>query len=234
MKTIISKIPIDYPRNKFVVTIFAAFIALLSFLPAQAQTAACKTEEGNRVFAAETLLTDRGYWVTTPDCIKDSSTTHAVIAFQKVERLKRTGILNEELIARLRNASRPLPRHTGSSHIEVDVSRQVLFLVNDEGVVTRILPVSTGNEKPYFEDGKMQIAHTPRGSFKIERQIVGVRKAPLGNLYNPNYFYRGVAIHGSNSIPVFPASHGCVRIPRFADKEFSRMVWIGMPVYVFD
>lgn len=214
--------------------LFFALVALLFFMPGKARAAECKTEEGKRIYTVETLLTDLGYWVTTPNCTKDSSTTHAVIAFQKVERLKRTGVLDEELIARLRTASRPLPRYTGAAHVEVDITRQVLFLVNDEGVVIRILPVSTGNEKAYVEEGKRQIAHTPRGAFKIERQIFGVRQAPLGNLYNPNYFYRGVAIHGSNSIPVFPASHGCVRIPRFADKEFSRMVSVGMPVYVFD
>jgi lipoprotein-anchoring transpeptidase ErfK/SrfK len=96
------------------------------------------------------------------------------------------------------------------------------------------LPVSSGNEQKYFDEGKWQIAHTPRGTFKIERKIKGLRRASLGNLYNPNYFVNGVAIHGSASIPVFPASHGCVRIPRFADKAFSEMVWIGMSVYVYD
>lgn len=156
------------------------------------------------------------------------------MAFQKVEGVKRTGILTDELIDLMVKASRPPARYPGGGHIEVDINRQVLFVVNDDGIVARILPVSTGNEKPYVDDGKTQIAHTPRGHFSIYRKISGVRRTPLGNLYNPNYFFRGVAIHGSNSIPSYPASHGCVRIPRFADPEFAKMVWVGMSVYVFD
>ena len=32
-------------------------------------------------------------------------------------------------------------------------------------------------------------------------------------LYHPMYFLRGFAIHGYPSVPAWPASHGCVRIP---------------------
>ncbi|HUH07664.1 MAG TPA: L,D-transpeptidase family protein, partial [Egibacteraceae bacterium] len=46
------------------------------------------------------------------------------------------------------------------------------------------------------------------------RHIRGVREADLGTLYDPMYFYRGWAIHGSNSVPAYPASHGCVRVTR--------------------
>jgi lipoprotein-anchoring transpeptidase ErfK/SrfK len=34
----------------------------------------------------------------------------------------------------------------------------------------------------------------------------------LGQIYRPKYFVGGVAIHGSNSVPDYPASHGCVRV----------------------
>ena len=191
-------------------------------------------QSSKQILEAEKLLAEKGYWVLKVDGAADASTKHALIAFQKVERRKRTGILNEAELKALRLASPPKPKFTGENHLEVDITRQVLFLVNDNGIVTHILPVSTGNNEKYKQDGKWQVAHTPRGEFKIERQIHGTRKAPLGNLYNPNYFYKGVAIHGSNSIPIFPASHGCVRIPRFADKLFVDMVWVGMKVYVFD
>jgi lipoprotein-anchoring transpeptidase ErfK/SrfK len=132
-------------------------------------------------------------------------------------------------------ASRPEPRfHTGRGHIEIDITRQVLFLTDDQDTVVRILPVSTGNEERYFDQGKWQIAHTPRGAFRIERKINGVRHASLGDLYYPNYFYGGVAIHGSLSVPPTPVSHGCVRIPRYADKAFSGLVPVGMEVFVYD
>lgn len=220
-------------RSTTALVFLIVFLTTFSKIYGQA-SGSCKTPQGAQILEAEKILTNLGYWITKIDCVKDSSTNHAVIAFQKIEKLKRTGILTNDLLNIMRNAARPAAKYAGTSHIEVDLTRQVLFLVNDSGIIGRILPVSSGNEKKYFDEGKWQIAHTPRGNFKIERKIEGVRRAPLGNLYNPNYFYQGVAIHGSNSIPVYPASHGCVRIPRFADEEFSRLVWIGMNVFVYE
>ncbi|HEX8184080.1 MAG TPA: L,D-transpeptidase family protein, partial [Blastocatellia bacterium] len=55
-----------------------------------------------------------------------------------------------------------------------------------------------------------------------------------GNIYYPNYFLSGVAIHGSASVPTRPASHGCIRIPLFAAKEFSEITSTGTVVIVHD
>jgi len=215
----------------FVLLALTAVFSIAAF----AQTAAqCRTPQGEKTFAAETRLSELGYWIVRVDCAADDSTRQALIAFQKAAGLKRTGVLTDALMNSLRTAVRPTARYSGAAHVEIDIKRQLLFLVEEAGRVKRILSVSTGNEKRYFDEGKWQTAHTPRGEFVIERKIAGVRRAPLGNLYNPNYFYGGVAIHGSNSVPTYPASHGCVRIPRFADAELSRMVWVGMKVYVYD
>ncbi len=215
----------------FAKNIFLRFTVLFVFITG---TFAQTVKNSDLIYETERLLAERGYWITKVDKIKDASTYHAVAAFQKVEGRKRTGVLNSKELEAIRASSRPEAAFTGAAHIEVDISRQVLFLVDERGVVTHILPVSTGSGKAYYENGKKQIAHTPRGVFKITRQIKGIRRAPLGTLYDPNYFSGGVAIHGSNSIPFSPASHGCVRIPRFASKEFSDLVSVGMPVYVYD
>ena len=189
----------------------------------------------NSLLEAEQLLSKLGYWITKVDGKADSSTRHAVTAFQKVEGRKRTGIMSKADIEALRYASRPAAKfQTGAAHVEIDISRQVLFLTDGDGVVQRILPVSTGNEKNYFDKGEWQIAHTPRGRFRIAWKINGVRKSTLGNLYYPSYFVGGVAIHGSNSIPTTPASHGCVRIPRFAERAVFKLTPVGMEVIVYD
>lgn len=186
------------------------------------------------VLGVEERLSDLGYWIVKVDGLSDNSTRQAILAFQKVEGLRRTGQITIELLAALKDASRPRGRYsTDGRHIEIDISRQVLFII-DGSDVYRVLPISSGNERPYVEKGKRRIAHTPRGAFRIERQIKGIRRAPLGTLYFPNYFTDGVAIHGSDSVPATPASHGCVRIPRFAEREFSSMVHIGTAVYVYD
>jgi lipoprotein-anchoring transpeptidase ErfK/SrfK len=100
--------------------------------------------------------------------------------------------------------------------------------------VTKILSVSTGSGARYFDEGKWAVARTPRGRFAVERKVGGWRKGRLGLMYYPNYFHEGFAIHGSLSVPAYPASHGCVRIPVFAAREFSEMVPIGTPVIVHD
>ena len=191
-------------------------------------------DKKSQIHEAETLLSNLGYWITKVDGLADSSTKHAIIAFQKVEGRKRTGVLTEDELQAMRLASRPTPKCTGMAYIEVDIARQVLFLVDNNGIVTHILPVSTGSGKTYLDRGKRQIAETPRGNFQITRQINGIRHAPLGALYYPNYFDGGVAIHGSNSVPVYPASHGCVRIPNFAAKEFLNHAKVEMPLMIYD
>jgi lipoprotein-anchoring transpeptidase ErfK/SrfK len=135
----------------------------------------------------------------------------------------------------LRIAERPTARYpNAAAHIEIDVTRQVLFYVNETGTVTRILPISSGNGKRFFDEGQWKVAHTPRGLFNFGRKINCVRHSSLGALYYPSYFLGGLAIHGSNSIPTYPASHGCVRVPRFADKALFRMIKMDMEIYLYD
>ena len=223
-------------KSSIIILVLAIVIYFGLSLSLQANVVPASTTRSSAdLLEVEALLSDLGYWITNVDGVSDASTRHAITAFQKVEGRKRTGKLSAADMEALRFASPPQPRfQTGEAHVEIDIGRQVLFLTDDSGTVVRILPVSTGNEKRYFDQGKWQVAHTPRGHFQIRRKINGVRKASLGNLYFPNYFYGGVAIHGSNSVPPYPASHGCVRIPRFADRAFSGMVHVGMEVIVYD
>ena len=196
--------------------------------PSAAEMKAAKVQE------AEQLMSNLGYWITKVDGKTDDSTRQGIIAFQKVEGLKRTGVLDDKVLLALRLANRPVAKHKGAAHVEIDITKQVILLVDDAGEVSNVLSTSTGNGERYFSEGKWQTAYTPRGTFKITRQIKGIRKAALGTIYYPSYFNGGIAIHGSNSIPVKAASHGCARIPRFADKQFVSMVKVGMPVYVYD
>lgn len=185
------------------------------------------------VFEAEQRLAGLGYWTGPIDGKFDAGSQHALIAFQKVEGRKRSGKLTIAELEALRTAARPSAKYTGSAHVEIDLERQVLFLVNDEGVVTHVVPVCTGNEKSYVDHGEAHRAHTPRGRFKVLRKINGVRISSLGFLYYPNYIHAGIAIHGSWAMRVYPDSHGCIRIPMFVAKELSRLVPVGTEVIVF-
>ena len=183
---------------------------------------------------AEQRLAELGYWTGPVDGQLDPAFHHALIAFQKVERRTRSGRLTHEELDSLRNARRPFPKNVGFPHVEIDLTRQVLFLVQADGLITHVLPVSSGNEKPYMDHGQRHVAHTPRGSFKVLRQVRGWRLSTLGLLYYPNYIHQGTAIHGSPSVPVSPASHGCIRIPMFAAKELSSLMPVGTEVIVYE
>lgn len=183
----------------------------------------------------ETLLSKLGYWILKVDGRPDASTRHAITAFQKVEGRKRTGTMSAADLKALRIAQRPEPRYPmAPAHIEIDLTRQVLFYVNEAATVTRILPISSGNGKRFFDQGQWKVANTPRGLFNVGLKINGVRHSSLGALYYPSYFLGGIAIHGSNSIPTYPDSHGCVRVPRFADKALFRMIKMDMEIYLYD
>jgi lipoprotein-anchoring transpeptidase ErfK/SrfK len=53
-------------------------------------------------------------------------------------------------------------------------------------------------------------------------------------IYYPNYFDEGWAIHGSASVPNYPASHGCIRIPNATAKELSDITPVGTVVLIYD
>lgn len=182
---------------------------------------------------ARQRLVELGYWLKEDASAGDASFRHALIAFQKVEGRPRTGKLTQEELTALRAAKSPEPRESGYVHIEVDLCRQVLFLVEASDKPLRVLPVSTGSGKCFTEGGRTRQAITPTGRFKVQWKLKGWRKSPLGLLYYPNYFYGGVAIHGNPSVPAEPASHGCVRIPMFAAEEFSHLTPVGTAVLVY-
>jgi hypothetical protein len=187
----------------------------------------------SRIVEAQQRLAELGYWISGTSGKWSEASRQGLVAFQKVEGRPRTGKLTVAELQALRGASRPLPREKGFAHIEVDLQRQVLFVVDADGTVSKTLPVSSGNGKMFEIEGDTLPAVTPPGRFRVYAKLPGWRKSPLGLLYYPNYILGGIAIHGNPAVPVQPASHGCIRIPMFASKEFSDMTPIGTQVIVY-
>ena len=204
-------------------------------LPAAADGKLEAGERGDEVGALQQRLTDLGYWLGTADGTYGQLTRQAVMAFQKAQGLSRDGIAGAATLAALDAASRPAPRLPSGSHLEIDLARQLLLVV--EGGQTRyVLNTSTGNGEAYANPGGgTAVATTPAGTFSIYRQIDGLREAPLGTLYRPKYFTGGIAIHGSGSIPAHPASHGCARLTNSAMDLLwsSGLANVGTPVHVY-
>ena len=154
----------------------------------------------------------------------DARMLDAVYAFEKVQSLPRTGVVDARFWRALANAHTPSPRYgQPADHLEVNKGRQVLYVVRGTRVAL-IVPVSTAGLPGKF---------TPVGRFSIYRKVVGFDPSPLGTLYDPMYFTGGYAIHGNPSVPPYPASHGCVRVPMWVAARLYATNPYGETVYVY-
>ena len=186
------------------------------------------------VAAVQRTLTGLGYYLGAADGKAGPALRSAVMAFQKVNGLGADGAVGPATLKAIAAPKAPvLKASSPANRVEVDLTKQVLYVVKG-GAIQRILPVSSGNGASYKQkNGSTARALTPSGWYKIERRIVGERVADLGTLYDPQYFYRGWAIHGSNSVPAGPASHGCVRVTRADAKWLLGAIGNGMSVYLY-
>ena len=170
---------------------------------------------------AQRVLIAMNYYGGSADGNATDSFRTALVAFQKVEGIAADGSLGPNTSDRLRSPRTPSLQGGEGNRIEIDLSRQVIHVVKG-GQRIRTMPTSSGNGETYEQkSGGTATALTPVGDFRIQRRIEGVREADLGILYDPLYFYSGWAIHGSNSVPSYPASHGCTRVSR------TDIIWLA-------
>lgn len=159
-------------------------------------------------------------------------TRHAVYAFQKHHGLPTTGRFTA-LMWDLLDVRPDLPERKEADRIEIDLSKQVLYVVEDQEVVL-VVPISSGNGRSYVtESGGTARATTPEGRFRFQRRIRGMREAFLGKMWNPYYFSGGFAVHGSYSVPNYPASHGCIRVTMWDMNLLISYFEIGQRVYIY-
>jgi hypothetical protein len=150
-------------------------------------------------------------------------TSEAILAFQKWERLPRTGVLDAKTKARLPTASQPTPViHSGTRRIEVLLDRQMALLI-ENGAVKSAIAVSTG--KPSTP--------TPPGHYRVYAKIPRWWSTPFREwLPWAVPFVGGIAFHQYLSVPAYAASHGCVRqVPAVARMTYE-FAEVGMPVNV--
>lgn len=188
---------------------------------------------GGDVASLERRLAAQKADVGRIDGVFDYDLKHAVFAFQKSQGLPRTGVYDRATSNRLAApAPVTLRRPSAGRAVEIDLRKQVLYL-SQGGVLQRMVDISSGSNELYESEGVTYRATTPLGSFRVTRKIDGVRVSRLGELYRPAYFYSGWAIHGSKSVPTYPASHGCIRVTNPAQDRLFALLTIGTPVTVY-
>ena len=174
---------------------------------------------GPSVYALELRLHELHFALGTVDGYYGIDTSDAVVAFQKLHGLARTGSVDARFWRELQVARVPAARHGGRGlHVEVSKGRQVLFLVRD-GHVVLVVPVSTG-----------ATGNTPVGLWHVYSKVPGYNAEQM---YFSSFFVGGFAIHGYHSVPYYPASHGCVRIPIWVAPRVYSLLGYGTAVYVY-
>ncbi|MEU4324907.1 MULTISPECIES: L,D-transpeptidase family protein [Nonomuraea] len=199
-----------------------AALAVLCAGPALAELKA--GDSGAGVRQMQDRLHELGYFVGARGGTYGPLTVQAVYALQKAAGIERTGVFDRRTRQAARKGVLPRPRTLPGRQVQVDLRRQLLMVTRD-GQVQLVVNASTGSSA----------TPTPAGAFRVTRQIDGIRRAELGSLYRPKYFVGGIAVHGSASIPPYPASHGCVRVSNAAMDHLwrDRRMPVGGTVMVF-
>lgn len=181
-------------------------------------------DRGSDARSLNARLASLGYLPAGPASARfDARTFHAVMAAQKWHGLQRDGIAGPRTQSALRRAQRPRAGAAADARrIDVIYSRQVALLISG-GRVQRTVSVSTG------ADGY----RTPPGNYRIFRKELRSWSHPY-EVWLPyaSYFNGGVAFHEWASVPPYPASHGCVRIPSPFAEEVYRFATRGTRVRV--
>jgi hypothetical protein len=145
----------------------------------------------------------------------------ATLAFRKVNNMARNYSYKPSIFRRLLMGQGAFkPRYHSGHHVEVDISRQVMALVNGDHVVATF-HVSTG--KPSTP--------TVRGTYHFYRKDPGYNSE---GMYYSVYFIRGYATHGYNPVPMHEAaSHGCVRNPIPFSHYIYNWIHLGDAIHVY-
>ena len=155
----------------------------------------------------------------------DSLTANAVNAFRKTNGLGRDGYAIGSVYAMVMRGDgayklRYPTSGTHGKHVEFDWSRQVLVLA-DRGRPYRVYHTSSGSP----------VTPTVFGSYRFYRQDYGTNAK---GMVHSSYFIGGYAIHGYPSVPNYPASHGCLRVPIPSALSIFNWIDIGDPIQTYE
>ena len=176
-------------------------------------------EPGEQTLLFNRLLRENGYHMGSVTDTVDESTALAVLAARKVMGLPWTEDYDPELFkALLRGGARFEPEHTEDGrHVEVDLSRQVMALVED-GTATDVFHISSG------------AGGNPTGEYSFYLKGPGYNAK---GMYYSVYYDGNYATHGYSSVPTYPASHGCIRNPIPYAVFIYNWIDLGDSIYVY-
>jgi len=178
-------------------------------------------ERGVKVLLLQRALLSQGY-ATPVTGYYDDGTARAVLAFRKANELGRDGYAISEVYGKLlrEQGAFKLRYPKAGKHVEFDWSRQVLVLAKG-GKPYRTYHTSSGTPA----------TPTVFGTYHFYLKTPGTNAK---GMVDSSYFIRGYAIHGYASVPAYPASHGCLRVPIPNALQIYNWVDIGDPIFLYE
>jgi L,D-transpeptidase catalytic domain len=161
-----------------------------------------------------------GYIANSGRCF-GGKTGRGVLAYRKVNEMTRSTRAGKGLVKRVfagRGGYHVIHPDAGE-HLEAPLSKQVLVFTKGDKPFA-IYPVSSG--KPSTP--------TVTGHFTFIRTEPGYNSH---GMYYSFYFYGGYAVHGYESVPDYPASHGCIRTFISDQPEIYERIHYGESIFVF-
>jgi L,D-transpeptidase catalytic domain/Putative peptidoglycan binding domain len=178
-------------------------------------------ERGVKVLLLQRALLEQGF-ATPVTGYYDDATARGVLAFRKTNGMGWDGYATTEVYAKLlrHQGAYQLRYPKAGKHVEFDWSRQVLVLAKG-GKPYRTYHTSSG----------APATPTVFGTYRFYLQTPGTNAK---GMVHSSYFIRGYAIHGYASVPTYPASHGCLRVPIPNAASIFDWIDIGDPIYLYE
>jgi peptidoglycan hydrolase-like protein with peptidoglycan-binding domain len=178
-------------------------------------------ERGAKVLLLQRALLEQGF-ATPVTGYYDDATARGVLAFRKTNGMSWDGYATTEVYAKLlrHQGAYQLRYPKAGKHVEFDWSRQVLVLAKGRK------PYRT-----YHTSSGTPATPTVFGTYRFYLQTPGTNAK---GMVDSSYFIRGYAIHGYASVPNYPASHGCLRVPIPNAASIFNWIDIGDPIYLYE
>jgi L,D-transpeptidase catalytic domain len=175
---------------------------------------------GDVVVGFKKAMRKMGYIANSGRCF-GGKTGRGVLAYRKVNGMTRSSRAGRGLVKRAfagRGEYKVLHPSAGE-HLEAPLSKQVLVFAKGDQPFA-VYPVSSGKSS----------TPTVTGHFTFIRQEPGYNSH---GMYYSFYFYGGYAVHGYESVPDYPASHGCIRTFIADQPEIYNRINFGESIFVF-
>ncbi len=161
-----------------------------------------------------------GYIANSGRCF-GGKTARGVLAYRKVNDKSRSMRAGKGLVKSVfAGRGGYHVRYPGAGqHVEAPLSKQVLVFAKGDKPVA-IYPISSGKSS----------TPTVTGHYEFIRTEPGYNSH---GMYYSWYFYGGYAVHGYESVPDYPASHGCLRTFIADQPEIYERINYGEDIFIW-